>query len=541
MKKKILILIFLVITVGGIIFTLFTAYRFSTITDLAIKHSAKTIRDIYLYSTDKDEALKIIKNMPNIKDIEIKKESEIKTAPKDGIVLPINLNQEMVIHFQSLKEFEDERKNLILETIIINLMFIAISNLLLNWLINPYLNFFEELRKSINRARHGDFGAKLHTKFNNELQKIIANYNLLLEQLDKNFELITKNLNILIPNISQKSNRLISVQKNMEVLADINKFKKIIEEDENVDEIFNRLIDIFKNKFNLNDFKIYGILNEKEEIKVIYQTGNNCCDINNPNLCRAYRTTKEINSIKFPNICPENICQNLDYICIPFSTGGTFTGIVSINFNGDYEEKKELIPYIESYLNESASIIEAKYTLNLIKQSSFTDQLTGLYNRRYLEEILEKIAASSIRENSLIGILMIDIDYFKQVNDTLGHDAGDEVLSKLAQVLLKTVRESDFVVRYGGEEFIAILQNLKNEKDALEVAEKIRKTFENIEISINGEKFKKTISIGVSIFPIDNTSIWKCIKCADLALYEAKRKGRNRVVRFNEVLNKKLT
>jgi len=539
MKKKILIFIFLVITVGGIIFTAFTAYRFSTITDLAIKHSAETVRDIYLYSENKTEAIKLIKNMPNIEDVQVVPKIKIKHShhTKNCISIPLNTEHDLKIKFKSLAEFENEKYNVILETIIINLMFIAISNLLLNWLLNPYLNIFEGFRNSIDKAKHGDFSGKLITNLRNELQTIVDNYNLFLQQLDKNFNLINKNLNILIPNLPTSSDRLVSVQKNMEILGDINKFKKIIEEDASVTEIHNRIIDILENKFKLKNFKLYGIKNNEQKIEVIYQKGENCCNVNDPQMCRAYRTTHEINSVKFPHICAEHNCGNMNYICIPFSTGGTFSGILSINFTKEeYEKNKDLIPYIESYLNESASIIEAKYTLDLMKKSSLTDQLTGLYNRRYLEEILEKIAASTIREKSMLGILMIDVDYFKKVNDTLGHDAGDIVLKQLSQVLVNSVRESDFVVRFGGEEFIIVLQNIKDEKGVLQVAEKIRYSFENTKISVGGKTLQKTISVGVSIFPTHTNKIWECIKFSDLALYEAKHTGRNRVVEFNEKL-----
>jgi len=536
MKKKILIFIFLVITVGGVIFTAFTAYRFSTITDLAIKHSAETIRDIYIYSEDKDEALKLIKNMPNIDKVKIIDVNKKSHHTKNCVAVPISNSEKLLIHFKSLAEFENEKYQVILETIIINLIFIAISNLLLNWLITPYLNFFETLKESIEKARHGDFSGKIHTKLKNELQKIIENYNSFLDQLNTNFTLINNNLKILIPNTPQKPDKLISVKENMQMLANINKFKKIIEDDANVGEIYNRIIDIFENKFGLKNFKLYSVLNQKQEIKVIYQKGENCCSVGIPGLCRAYRTSKEINSIKFPHICSEYLCES-NYICIPFSTGGTFTGIASINFSDEeYKEKKDIIPYIEAYLNESASIIEAKYTLNLMKQNSVTDQLTGLYNRRYLEEILDKIAASSIRENSLLGILMIDIDYFKKVNDTLGHDAGDDVLKELSKVLVNNVRDSDFVVRFGGEEFIVILQNIKDENGIIKVAEKIREAFEKTKIAVSGKTLTKTISIGISIFPKDTKKIWEAIKYADLALYEAKHTGRNRVVRFDKKL-----
>jgi len=536
MKKKILIFIFLVITVGGIIFTAFTAYRFSTITDLAIKHSAETVRDIYLYSENKDEALQLIKNMPNIESVDIVDKSTYKKIDKNCICIPLNTEKDVKLHFKSLAEFENEKYNVILETIIINVIFIAISNLLLNWLLNPYLNIFEGFKDSIEKAKHGDFSGKLHTKLKNDLQKIVENYNLFLEQLNTNFTLITKNLNILIPNLPKSEDRLVSVQTNMEMLGDINKFKKLIEEDDNADEINNRIIDILEHKFNLKNFTLFGVDNTEENMEIIYQKGKNCSHtIGNPRECRAYRTSHEINSIKFPNICQQHKCNDMKYICIPFSTGGTFTGILNINYTDEeYQKNKDNIPYIESYLNESASIVEAKSTLNLMKKSSLTDQLTGLYNRRYLEDILEKIASSALREKSKLGILMIDIDYFKKVNDTYGHDAGDMVLKELSQVLVNSVRDSDFVVRFGGEEFIVVLQNVKDEKGILEVSEKIRKTFEETKTSVAGKVLQKTISIGVAIFPTHTDKIWECIKFSDLALYEAKRTGRNKVIEFDD-------
>jgi len=537
MKKRILFFIFLVITVGGIIFTVFTAYRFSTITELAIKHSADTVRDIYLYSKDKNEALDLIKNMPNIKSIEIVDKKNNMKRNKNSVCVNLNNDKMLKIEFKSLAEFDNEKYQVILETVIINILFIIFSNLLLNWLITPYLNIFEEFRQSFEKAKNGDFSKKIVTKLNNDVKNIVESYNQFISQISKNFNLIEDNLRILIPDAPISGNRILDVEKNMQVLGDINRFKKIIETDSNTTEIYNRIIDILENKFKLENFKIYAVLNGKQKVETIYYKGNSCCEVNFPEMCRAYRTANEVNSFKFPHICQENFCEEYEYICIPFSAGGTFTGVVNINFSKeDWEIHKNDISYIESYLNEAASIVEAKYTLNLMKENSLTDQLTGLYNRRYLEEILDKIAASTIREKSLLGILMVDIDYFKKVNDTYGHDAGDAVLKELAKTMINSVRESDFVVRFGGEEFIIVLQNVKTEEEILKVAETIRETFANTKISVNGKTLTKTISIGVSVFPTHTNKIWEAIKCSDLALYEAKNSGRNKVDMFTPKL-----
>jgi diguanylate cyclase (GGDEF)-like protein len=134
---------------------------------------------------------------------------------------------------------------------------------------------------------------------------------------------------------------------------------------------------------------------------------------------------------------------------------------------------------------------------------------------------------------------MIDMDYFKKVNDTYGHEAGDIVLKTLANILKNSVRKSDIIIRYGGEEFLVILQNIKNEKDALHVAEKIRKNVEDTVIDIGSDKIKKTVSIGISIYPNHCEKGWECIKAADIALYEAKRSGRNKKVLFEKEMKMK--
>ena len=124
------------------------------------------------------------------------------------------------------------------------------------------------------------------------------------------------------------------------------------------------------------------------------------------------------------------------------------------------------------------------------------------------------------------------MDFFKVVNDTYGHETGDVVLIKTAEVLKSCVRTSDMVIRYGGEEFIVLLIDVKTSQDTLALAEKIRATMELTVINVPTGTLKKTISIGVSEFPQDTDGFWEAIKFADVALYRAKEEGRNRVVRF---------
>jgi diguanylate cyclase (GGDEF)-like protein len=131
---------------------------------------------------------------------------------------------------------------------------------------------------------------------------------------------------------------------------------------------------------------------------------------------------------------------------------------------------------------------------------------------------------------------MLDLDFFKVVNDSHGHDAGDAVLKALAKTLRQTVRASDFVIRYGGEEFLILLQDTAADA-AMQVAENIRIAVEALKVPVaGGIVLQKTISIGVADFPDDSAAFWQALKFADVSLYHAKQTGRNRVVRFTAEL-----
>ena len=138
----------------------------------------------------------------------------------------------------------------------------------------------------------------------------------------------------------------------------------------------------------------------------------------------------------------------------------------------------------------------------------------------------------------MYGILMIDIDYFKMVNDTYGHDVGDKAIKILSKILQESIRESDTAFRFGGEEFLVLLYQC--DKAMVEkIAQKIRLAFEKAPIQANnGASFYKTLSVGASIYPKDSDSMWKCIKFADIALYNAKENGRNCVKVFEESMAK---
>ena len=157
------------------------------------------------------------------------------------------------------------------------------------------------------------------------------------------------------------------------------------------------------------------------------------------------------------------------------------------------------------------------------------DPMTNLYNRRYFNEIIEKIFPILQRGETMMSLVMVDIDDFKSINDTHGHAVGDVVINSLADVFRKTLRNSDISIRFGGEEFLLLLTNT-NLENSLKIAEKLRKNIENLAIKVNdSEDVKFTISLGVSEVSRDDNNVDVVLIRSDKALYEAKNQGKNQV------------
>lgn len=167
----------------------------------------------------------------------------------------------------------------------------------------------------------------------------------------------------------------------------------------------------------------------------------------------------------------------------------------------------------------------------ILQYESITDSLTGLKNRRYFDQRLSEEIAQSKRYRLSLSLLLIDVDHFKRVNDTYGHQIGDEVLKNLSTVIVEMVRESDIVVRYGGEE-IAIIAPKTNKAEAILLAERLRNIVQKsplASIDARQEIVQITISIGVSTLNLVTMDKDALVEEADKALYEAKKLGRNRV------------
>jgi diguanylate cyclase (GGDEF)-like protein len=192
-------------------------------------------------------------------------------------------------------------------------------------------------------------------------------------------------------------------------------------------------------------------------------------------------------------------------------------------------DAEELVARVKVHLKIKNLQDDLKRTNELLLELSNTDHLTGLFNRRYLMEALGKEVQRSVRKSGNLSLIILDIDHFKQVNDTHGHLQGDVVLQKVALQLQKELRAYDTAARYGGEEFIAVLPDATL-NEAVFVAERVRASVEATKFSGALSPLKLTVSIGVARFSSPGcTTVDSFIKLADDSLYRAKANGRNRV------------
>lgn len=221
------------------------------------------------------------------------------------------------------------------------------------------------------------------------------------------------------------------------------------------------------------------------------------------------------------------------------------TLIVADKYHDDITLRGEAYDYIvkpiNSYelkikTNNLLKIKELKQTIDLV---STTDELTGLHNRRYLHERLEAEISRARRYETKLSCLLLDIDFFKVVNDMYGYDWGDVLLKKIAEMLSGFIRKEDILTRYGDEEFIIILPNT-TEENAFIFAERFRREIEKMEFIPAGEEEKHpiTISGGISSFPfLENVdeNANTLIRYSEHALYNAKKRGKNKIVLFSQV------
>ena len=431
------------------------------------------------------------------------------------------------------------------------ILFLALlASMLISWGITKNITApMTRIVEAIKRARDGDFSLdiKLPPR-KDEMGILAAFFSDLLNRLRTNVGYIIEKSGEIIqsrvfrsPIPSHSSDPLTRARETVEALVKINKYKSLIEGDLDKGEIYHHLTLALEKEFGLKDYFILEMNESENRLEPMAGSSIDRCSLDvliQPSLCRVKRTGEVANSLEFPEICRyAHLNEGEFHICLPILMGGEVKGVLRIN--GSHEEKDDLfksMPYIAKYIETTAPVVYASKLLEITREQSLKDGLTGLYNRRFLEGYLEKQVRFAQRKGFTMGFIMLDIDHFKHINDRYGHKAGDMILQQLAKVIERSIRASDVAIRYGGEEFLVLLPDVTPQYTA-HVAEKIRKNIEIHQFTIEGGKtVKVTVSLGVAELPTHTDHPWEAIKFADVALYHAKREGRNRVVVFSPTM-----
>ncbi|MGF1539244.1 MAG: diguanylate cyclase [Pleurocapsa sp.] len=301
-------------------------------------------------------------------------------------------------------------------------------------------------------------------------------------------------------------------------------------------EAKNALPDLLQPLFPNTDGAVYLLNNSKDILEAIATWGTITSDDHFlPQECWALRRSSPH---KGDPTAPRIYCSHIHLeknltptICLPMMAQGETMGLLYLHLNNSLCVSETFQELGETVAQNIAMAFASLRLQETLRYQSLRDPLTGLFNRRFLEESLAREIDRAKRKKQFIGIIMIDIDHFKRFNDTYGHEAGDLVLQTVGNYLKKQIRQYDVACRYGGEELVIIMPDAALENVILR-AEEIRKGVRELHLEHDGKKLDRiTISVGVSCFPDDGIEVQSLIRTADKALYAAKTQGRDRVLR----------
>lgn len=236
------------------------------------------------------------------------------------------------------------------------------------------------------------------------------------------------------------------------------------------------------------------------------------------------------------------ICRHLDdplpagYLCIPIVAQGETLGVLNIQSSMTMEANGDILPLVRATAESIGLTLVNLQLRETLRQQSIRDGLTGLFNRRYMEETLEREVHRAARNQEPLAIIMMDLDHFKKFNDTHGHPAGDMLLRKFGELLRSQTRDADIACRYGGEEFVLIMPGASL-AIAQKRAESLCQAIKQINLKYNDKLLEAvTLSVGVSAYPETSSNGQTTVSTADSALYQAKHLGRDRVVAAEKIL-----
>lgn len=413
----------------------------------------------------------------------------------------------------------------------------ALGTVLLFVIKKLIVNRLQYFSKVMAKVSHGDLDDREATRKAHE--KIAS---LALNERDE-FGDLSRSFVMMSERLQDMQNKL---DTELQRLQNLVKFGRLVGDEISEDESYSILLKYLSQSFGIDRIVVVSLNNSENIAEVIASYGDDhaalpsaapCSTdlkvIQDTGLCRAVRSGQDfiVGDVTADYRCPNQEVNQAEgsYMCAPISTGGAVLGWIHLVSMQKHFFTTERCFMINSYISTIAPSISNLRLIKSHRNMAMRDSLTGLYNRRFLEEAMSAQVSFAERYSQPLSLIMIDIDHFKRFNDLYGHKQGDDIMQKVSNILMDTARDSDIVSRYGGEEFVIILPNTTKE-GGIKLSEKIRHAIETKTLlNMNGVKEVTTVSIGLSTYPEDAADIMDLMRQVDIALYQSKENGRNMV------------
>ena len=352
------------------------------------------------------------------------------------------------------------------------------------------------------------------------------NYKEMFDQLKQEFESYQ---NYTEKNLQLTNEKVIKLEKSLDAMANVVEVSKYINSylgDKNLIPMIN---DMILGILGVSYSSIYIQEEGTLEIKATNKSVEFCYYFNDERF-ESFKKEEPfiINSRSAIYLSEDSSSEIHSLIGVPITLRDKFIGYIIVehtlwNFFSD-----EHIKFINSIANQIAIALENNFLYNKLRESAIKDPLMGIYNRRYFFDSVSNIIKAEAEKS--FAVVMMDMDYFKKVNDNYGHPFGDEVLKQIAKLVFNNISEKDIVARYGGEEIVIYLDKVDSYAAIFQKVEDIRQKICVKNIQYGGYSKCMTASFGISFYPEDGRNLEEILDCADNMLYKAKEKGRNIVV-----------
>ncbi len=335
-----------------------------------------------------------------------------------------------------------------------------------------------------------------------------------------------------------------ALRREREELSALKRFTEAVTQCTSENEVYDHVLHSLQQRFQPRQVMIFKLKPEEDFLEAVATLTPLPAELRNwPVMegrysCKAVRMGRpfRVNDVTQEPLCPGRFALPTEgsYYCGPLIAGGIIIGAIRLEgAQGMWTPERESL--LESYLSAAATALSNLRLLQTMREQANIDPLTGLYNRRFLEEYARKLMAMARRKESPLGFIMMDLDHFKSFNDIYGHEIGDRILRQFSKTVTQTMRETNLTARFGGEEFVVLLPDT-GAKACQVVAERIRKAVAHMTVPSGTEKPlpQITVSLGIAVYPDHGAELEEVLQASDKALYESKRAGRNRTTIYVE-------